>query len=285
VPAAVGSAGLTADEPLLQIEGIHVRFTSGRHRFGALTDVSADIRNGETVAIVGESGAGKSTLARAVLGLVPIDRGVIRFEGTDISHLRRQGRVRLANNLQVVFQNPYSSLNPARSVRASLAEPLVAQRWPRERIDQRLQEMLERVGLSASVADRYPRQFSGGQRQRIAIARALMVSPKLVICDEALSALDLSVQAQIINLLLELRRDLGLAYMFIGHDLTVVRHIADRVVVLRRGRVVEEGLAEKVCTRPSDPYTTALMEASPVPDPRRERERLRVRTQRVDELR
>jgi ABC-type glutathione transport system ATPase component len=259
------------------VEGVSVRYHSGRRVFNALSGVSAHVERGETLAIVGESGAGKSTLARAVLGLVPIAEGAIRFDGTDISHLNHRARVQLASRLQVVFQNPYSSLNPAKLVRASLAEPLVAQRRPREEIELRLREMLERVGLPVQAADRYPRQFSGGQRQRIAIARALMVAPDLVICDEALSALDLSVQAQIINLLLELRRDLDLAYLFIGHDLSVVRHIADRVTVLRRGQVVESGPATRVCTAPSDPYTKALMESSPVPDPRLERARLKAR--------
>lgn len=262
---------------LLAVQDLVVVFHQGRHTFRALGGVSVDILAGETVAIVGESGAGKSTLGRAVLGLVPVTSGTIAFDGSDITNAGHSRRVELARRLQAVFQDPYSSLNPARTVRSALAEPLVAQRRPRPEVDRRVAVMLERVGLPPGTADRYPRQFSGGQRQRIAIARALMVSPDLVICDEALSALDLSVQAQIINLLLDLRRELGLAYMFIGHDLAVVRHLADRVVVLRRGEVVESGPVAQVCSAPSQPYTQALMEAAPVPDPKAERARLAAR--------
>lgn len=271
----------TGAGPLLEVEGVSVRYGGARHGFDALSDVSVRVSRGETLAVVGESGAGKSTLARAILGLEPISSGAIRFDGADVTSLGHRGRVQLASRLQVIFQSPYGSLNPAKLVGASLAEPLVAQRRGRAEIRARTVEMLERVGLPAGAAQRYPRQFSGGQRQRIAIARALMVSPDLVICDEALSALDLSVQAQIINLLLELRRDLSLAYLFIGHDLAVVRHIADRIVVLRHGRVVETGVAAQVCEEPQDPYTRELMDASPVPDPLRERARLDARLERV----
>ncbi|MFZ1993272.1 MAG: ATP-binding cassette domain-containing protein [Solirubrobacteraceae bacterium] len=260
--------------PLLSVRDLVVRFHQGRQSFVALNGVSIDVLPGEVLAVVGESGAGKSTLGRAVLGLVPVQSGTIVFDGADITGARHRTRLELARRLQAVFQDPYSSLNPARTVRAALAEPLLAQRRPRSEIAAAVEASLQRVGLPADAADRYPRQFSGGQRQRIAIARALMVSPDLVICDEALSALDLSVQAQIINLLLDLRRDLGLAYLFIGHDLAVVRHLADRVVVLRRGEVVESGRAARVCAEPSQPYTKALMESAPVPDPREERARL-----------
>ncbi len=260
--------------PLLSVRDLVVRFHQGRQSFVALNGVSIDVLAGEVLAVVGESGAGKSTLGRAVLGLVPVQSGTIVFDGADITGARHRTRLELARRLQAVFQDPYSSLNPARTVRAALAEPLLAQRHPRSEIAAAVEASLQRVGLPADAADRYPRQFSGGQRQRIAIARALMVSPDLVICDEALSALDLSVQAQIINLLLDLRRDLGLAYLFIGHDLAVVRHLADRVVVLRRGEVVESGPAARVCSEPSQPYTKALMESAPVPEPREERARL-----------
>lgn len=267
----------TETVPLLQVRDLVVTFRHGRRTFKALNGVSLQVDPGETLAVVGESGAGKSTLGRAVLGLVPIRSGTITFDGVEMSHASHHRRVELARRLQVIFQDPYSSLNPARTVRSALAEPLLAQRHTRPEVNARIAEMLERVGLPGDAADRYPRQFSGGQRQRIAIARALMVSPDLVICDEALSALDLSVQAQIINLLLDLRRELGLAYLFIGHDLAVVRHLADRVVVLRRGEVVESGLAAKLCAEPSEAYTKALMEAAPVPDPRQERGRLQAR--------
>ena len=263
--------------PLLQVGDLTVAYRHGGREHYALNQVSFDVQVGETVGIVGESGAGKSTLGRAVLGLVPVTAGTIRFCGQDITRLTRRDRVALAARLQVVFQDPDSSLNPARTVGSSLAEPLLGQRRPRSEVAGKVTAMLERVGLPADAAVRYPRQFSGGQKQRIAIARALIVSPRLVVCDEALSALDLSVQAQIINLLLELRRDLGLGYLFIGHDLAVIRHLADRVTVLRKGRVVEQGTAAQVCEQPADPYTKALMAAAPVPDPREERPRLAAR--------
>ncbi len=264
-------------EPLLQVRGLTVGYRHGGQLHRALDQVSLDVQPRETVGIVGESGAGKLTLGRAVLGLVPVTAGTIRFGGQDITRLTRRDRVAIAARLQVVFQDPDSSLNPARTVGSSLAEPLLGQRRPRAEVAGKVAAMLERVGLPADAVSRYPRQFSGGQKQRMAIARALIVSPQLVVCDEALSALDLSVQAQIINLLLELRRDLGLAYLFIGHDLAVIRHLADRVMVLRKGQVVEQGTAAQVCEQPADPYTKALMEAAPVPDPREERARLAAR--------
>ncbi|MGH3295829.1 MAG: ATP-binding cassette domain-containing protein [Trebonia sp.] len=269
--------GTPQTESLLQVRDLTVGYRQGGGVHHALDHVSLDVRPGETLGVVGESGAGKSTLGRAVLGLVPVTAGTISFGGRDITRLGRRERITLAASLQVVFQDPNSSLNPARTVGSSLAEPLLAQRRPRGEARERVAAMLERVGLPRDAAGRYPRQFSGGQKQRIAIARALIVSPQLVVCDEALSALDLSVQAQIINLLLELRRDLGLAYLVIGHDLAVIRHLADRVVVLRKGQVVEQGTAAQVCEQPADPYTKALMEAAPVPDPRQERARLTAR--------
>jgi len=282
IPAAVPEVssavpGAPQTESLLQVRDLTVAYRHGGREHHALNQVSFDVQAGETVGIVGESGAGKSTLGRAVLGLVPVTAGTVRFCGQDITRLTRRDRVALAARLQVVFQDPDSSLNPARTVGSSLAEPLLGQRRPRGEVTGKVAAMLERVGLPTDAVSRYPRQFSGGQKQRIAIARALIVSPRLVVCDEALSALDLSVQAQIINLLLELRRDLGLAYLFIGHDLAVIRHLADRVAVLRKGRVVEQGTAAQVCERPADPYTKALMEAAPVPDPRQERARLAAR--------
>jgi len=280
VSTAVPSAAEA--ESLLQVRDLTVGYRHGGRVHRALDGVSFDVRAGETVGIVGESGAGKSTLGRAVLGLVPVTAGSIRFGGQDVTRLGHRDRVALAARLQVVFQDPNSSLNPARTVGSSLAEPLLGQRRPRAEVTGRVARMLERVGLPADAAGGFPRQFSGGQKQRIAIARALIVSPELVVCDEALSALDLSVQAQIINLLLELRRDLGLAYLFIGHDLAVIRHIADQVLVLRNGQVVEQGSAAQVCEQPADPYTKSLMEAAPVPDPRQERARLTARAAELE---
>lgn len=269
--------GAAPARPLLEVRALSVGFRHGRRVFQALDGVSLDVWPGETVGVVGETGAGKSTLGRAILGLAPVTSGTVRFNGEDITRAGHRERVAIAARLQVVFQDPNSSLNPAHTVGFSLAEPLVGQRTPRGEVAGRVAAMLDRVGLPPSAAHQYPRELSGGQRQRVAIGRALIVSPDLVICDEALSALDLSVQAQIINLLLELRRDLGLAYLFIGHDLAVVRHLATRIVVLRRGRVVECGTAEQVCEQPADAYTRALMDAAPSPDPREERARLTAR--------
>jgi ABC-type glutathione transport system ATPase component len=287
IPATVPEASTAVPsapetEALLQVRDLTVAYRQGGRLHQALDQVSLDVRARETVGIVGESGAGKSTLGRAVLGLVPATAGTIRFGGQDITRLGRRDRIALAARLQVVFQDPNSSLNPARTVGSSLAEPLLGQRRPHGEVAGKVAGMLERVGLPGDAAGRYPRQFSGGQKQRIAIARALIVSPEMVVCDEALSALDLSVQAQIINLLLELRRDLGLAYLFIGHDLAVIRHLADRVVVLRQGQVVEQGAAAQVCEQPADPYTKALMTAAPVPDPRQERPRLNARAAELE---
>ena len=269
--------------PLLEVRNLVVSFHQGRHVFQALSSVSLQVMPGETLALVGESGAGKSTLGRAVLGLVPVSAGAIVFDGADITNAGHRRRVELARRMQAVFQDPYSSLNPARTVGSALSEPLLVQRRPRAEIGQRVAAMLERVGLPEDSADRYPRQFSGGQRQRIAIARALMISPDLVICDEALSALDLLVQAQIINLLVDLRRELALAYLFIAHDLDVVRHLADRVVVLHRGVVVDTGTAAQVCGEPTETYTKELIAAAPVPDPRQERRRLVARASKLVE--
>ena len=240
----------------------------------ALDGVSFDVLPGETVGLVGESGSGKSTVAGAVLGLVA-DPG-------RLSPLRRRGhhppgfkrRRELYRELQVVFQNPYGSLNPSRTIGRTLAEPLQSYgERDRGAIRARVRAMLEQVHLPPEAADRYPSQFSGGQRQRIAIARALMLSPRLVICDEAVSALDLSVQAQVLNLLRELQADAQLSYLFISHDLEVVRYMCDRVVVLYRGQVMESGPAEHVSSAPAHPYTHALHEAVPLPDPGRQRGR------------
>jgi ABC-type glutathione transport system ATPase component len=279
--AAVASSASAEARPLLELRDVSVTYSRGGRHFTAVDGVSLTVAPNEIVGVVGESGAGKSTLGRAVLGLAPVAAGTVYFDGTDITRRghgqARSRRLTVAARLQAVFQDPNGSLNPARTVRSSLAEPLVAQGRPRAEVTSRVETMLDLVGLNAAAADRYPRQFSGGQRQRIAIARALMVSPSLVICDEPLTALDLSVQAQIINLLLRLRRELGLSYLFISHDMAAIRHLADRVAVLRGGRLVECGPTAQVCSQPADPYTKALMDAAPVPQPARERERLTAR--------
>ncbi|HEX3650085.1 MAG TPA: ATP-binding cassette domain-containing protein, partial [Pseudonocardiaceae bacterium] len=247
----------------------------------AVDQVSLSVAAGETVALVGESGSGKSSLGNAVLGLVAPARGTIVFDDEDITRARPGRRRVLTRDIQCVFQDPTGSLNPRRTVGQTLGERLVRDRLSRAEQTERVAAALRRVNLDADAADRYPAQFSGGQLQRIAIARALMVRPRLIVCDEPTSALDLSVQAQVLNLLTRLRRELGLGYLFITHDLAVVRHVAHRVVVLYRGSVVESGPTEQVCDRPADPYTRRLLDAVPVPDPA-EQARRRARPEPVE---
>ncbi len=260
-------------EPVLRIDDLSVEFGSRRMPFRAVDEVSLTVGRGETVGLVGESGSGKSTIGNAVLGLAPVRSGSIHFEGEDITHARPGHRRRISARLQVIFQDPYSSLNPSRTIRDILVEPLlVHEKLTRGDAMERVGAMLERVGLDRTAGERFPGHFSGGQRQRIAIARALMVSPDLVICDEAVSALDLSVQAQVLNLLMSLQQELGMSYLFVSHDLTVVRHMSDRIVVLFRGKVMENGAAAIIHDSPAHPYTQALLSASPIPDPVRQRE-------------
>jgi peptide/nickel transport system ATP-binding protein len=230
--------------------------------------VSFSVPINRTVGLVGESGSGKSTIARAVLGMERATSGTIAFEGRHITHASKKERRRLSEHLQVVFQDPYSSLSPTRTVGETLAEPLLAHRdIPRVEVMKTAEALLERVGLSKYALDRYPSEFSGGQRQRIAIARALMLSPKFVVCDEPVSALDLSIQAQVLNLLRELQQELGLSYLFIAHNLSVVRFMSHEVLVLYRGQVMERGEASALYRNPGHPYTRMLLEASPVSDP------------------
>lgn len=264
---------------LLQVAGVTVRYEVGRGRppVVALDDVALRVAAGETLGVVGESGSGKSTLGNVVSGLVAPVSGTVHFDGDDITRADARRRRGLTRDIQVVFQDPYGSLNPVRTVGQTLEESLVAHGRPRRGARRTaVAAALRRVGLDGDAAGRYPAHFSGGQLQRIAIARALVASPRLLVCDEAVSALDLSVQAQILNLLSDLQRTLGLAYLFISHDLAVVRHVSHRVTVLRRGRVVETGSAVQVCERPRDPYTRALLDAAPVPDPVRQRARREV---------
>ncbi len=260
---------------LLSLRGLTVNYGRGRRRVpDAVRDVSLELGAGETLALVGESGSGKSTVGNAVLGLVPVTAGAIAFAGEDITYASSQRRRELTRDIQPIFQDPYGSLNPVRTVRQTLVEPLLAhERLAAPQLRARVAAALARVGLEADAADRYPAQFSGGQRQRIAIARALMVSPRLIVCDEPTSALDLSVQAQVLNLLTQLRRELGVCYLFITHDLAIVRHVADRVAVLYRGQIVETGSTAQVCDDPRDPYSRALIAAAPVPDPAEQRRR------------
>jgi peptide/nickel transport system ATP-binding protein len=261
--------------PLLQVHNLCVDFPQGRGKvFQALKGVSLGIHPGETVGLVGESGSGKTTLGRVVLGLTEATTGQVLFDGEDITHASRARRRTLGRDIQVVFQDPYGSLNPARTVGDTLAEPLLGDKTlSHADIAQRIAEVLQHVGMPTDTAQRYPGQFSGGQRQRIAIARAVIAKPRLIVCDEPVSALDLSVQAQVLNLLKELQQSMGLAMLFISHDLTVVRHVSHRTVVLYRGDIVEQGDAAQVHDHPQHPYTRALLAAAPVPDPLIQRER------------
>ncbi len=260
--------------PLLEVCNLSVSYRWRHATIKALDDVSFEVLPGETVGLVGESGSGKSTAANAVLGLAPINAGSVHFAGENVTHLPFKRRREVYRELQVVFQNPYGSLNPSRTIGRTLAEPLQSYgERDSDAIRARVREILEQVHLPPDAANRYPSQFSGGQRQRIAIARALMLSPRLVICDEAVSALDLSVQAQVLNLLRDLQEAAQLSYLFISHDLEVVRNMCDRVVVLYRGQVMESGPAEQVSIAPGHPYTYALHAAAPLPDPRQQRAR------------
>jgi ABC-type glutathione transport system ATPase component len=263
-------------EPVLQVDDLAVSYPARRFRADPTVVIEAvgfSIAPGETLALVGESGSGKTTIGKAVLGLAPVAAGRIAVDGRDVTHLRGRERRALAATLQAVFQNPFGSLNPSLTIAATLAEPLRAGGTPRAEVPGRIAALLERVGLPDDAARRYPAQFSGGQRQRIAIARAVARGPRVIVCDEPTSALDVTTQASALALLAELQQNLGCAYLFITHNLAVVREFADRAIVLERGRIVEAGTARQVCDEPRHPYTQRLVAAAPVPDPVLQRER------------
>ncbi|WP_337059922.1 ATP-binding cassette domain-containing protein [Kineococcus sp. G2] len=268
---------LTVDDLVVEYPGRGFRAPP----FRAVEGVSFDIRPGETVGLVGESGSGKTTIGRAILGLAPVSAGTVTFRGEDISRPTPRRRRELTRDLQVVYQDPYSSLNPSLTIGDSLAEPLVVRRTPKQQARARVRELLDTVGLPTDAADRMPREFSGGQRQRVAIARALALDPTLIVCDEPVSALDLSTQALVLELFLEIQQRTGVAYLFISHDLAVVREMSHRVAVLHRGELVEWGPGDVVTSAPEHPYTQRLLLASPVPDPaaqeQRRADRLRLR--------
>ena len=264
---ATGLASTGPAVPALSVSGLVVRYGRAARVPPAVDGVGFDVAPGETLGLVGESGSGKSTIGKAILGLHPAAAGRVLLHGTDITGAPPRRRRTAAIDLRVVFQDPYSSLNPAQTVGQTLIEPLRVLRVPKEERGRRVRDALSAVGLPADAAGRYPARFSGGQRQRIAIARALVCDPKVIVLDEPVSALDLSTQAQVLNLLADLRDNRRLALLFIAHDLSVVRFLAQRVVVLYRGQVMEAGQVEDVTQRPGHPYTIALTAAAPVPRP------------------
>ncbi|PKU22118.1 ABC transporter ATP-binding protein [Telmatospirillum siberiense] len=258
--------------PLLSVESLHSGYASGHGILRAVDGVSFHIDKGETLGLVGESGCGKSTLGKALLRLVPSSQGTIRLDGTDITRLSRRALRPHRRRMQMVFQDPFGSLNPRQTVHSLLDTALkvhgLGDRDERRRL---AAEIVQRVGLPASSLTRFPHEFSGGQRQRIGIARALVLQPELIVCDEPVSALDVSIQAQILNLLVDLKCDLGLSYLFISHDLSVVRYFADRVLVMYLGRIVESADHASLWRAPRHPYTRALIEAVPSTAPERRR--------------
>jgi oligopeptide/dipeptide ABC transporter ATP-binding protein len=277
-----GSTGPSGGVPLLSVRHLTKHFPIRRGLFRraagavrAVDGVSFDVARGETLAVVGESGCGKTTTGRAILRLIEPTSGSVHFEGTDVLALERGALRALRRRMQIIFQDPFSSLNPRMTVGAIVREGLTIHRLAEgAAADRRVRELLQEVGLRSEYASRYPHEFSGGQRQRVGIARALAVEPRFLVCDEPVSALDVSVQAQVINLLQDLQRDRGLTYLFIAHDLSVVEHIADRVAVMYLGKIVELAPAAALYREPLMPYTQALLSAIPIPDPGIARQRI-----------
>jgi ABC-type glutathione transport system ATPase component len=260
-------------ETLLAIKDVVVEYPLKGFRkepFRALKGVSLDIRPGETVGLVGESGSGKTTLGRAVLGLAPVTGGSIKYRGQEISKASRAQRKELSHEIQVVFQDPYTSLNPSMTIEQILTEPLTVRKVERQAANKRVAELLDQVRLPHGAAHRLPREFSGGQRQRVAIARALALDPKLIVCDEPVSALDLSTQARVMELFIEIQERTRVAYLFVSHDLAVVRNLSHRVAVMYHGEIVVWGDGEQVTGAPEHPYTQRLFMAAPSPDPDRQ---------------
>jgi oligopeptide/dipeptide ABC transporter ATP-binding protein len=276
---------VTPDPALLEVRNLVKHFSIRGGVFGgevakvqAVSDVSFDVSRGETLGLVGESGCGKSTTGRLILRLINLTSGTVRFDGRDVGDLNDDDLSKFRQDAQIVFQDPYASLNPRKRVRSAIGEALRVHRgMSKEQAGERVAELLTLVGLSPEHADRYPHQFSGGQRQRVGIARAIAVEPKLIVLDEPVSALDVSIQAGVVNLLEKLQDELGLTYLFIAHDLSVVRHISDRVAVMYLGKIIEIGTRDEIFEAPAHPYTQALLSAIPIPDPDREQARIRIR--------
>jgi len=272
--------------PLLDVKDLVVDYPVKGIRkrpFRALRGVSLDVQPGECVGLVGESGSGKTTLGRAVLGLAPVTSGSITFQDREIGRLGRAERRALASDLQVVFQDPYTSLNPSLTIEQILAEPLIVRKVGKQQARERVRELLDAVHLPSDAGRRLPREFSGGQRQRVAIARARALDPRLIVCDEPVSALDLSTQARVLDLVKEIQARTGVAYLFVSHDLDVVRHLSHRVAVMYRGEIVEWGASADVTVRPQHPYTQRLFLAAPVADPVKQEQR-RAERRRLEAL-
>jgi len=264
-------------------KGLLIERTAGYVK--AVDDVSFDVYAGQTLGLVGESGSGKSTTGYCVLQLLKPTAGSVKFDGKELTTMNRRGLRQMRREIQIVFQDPYASLNPRMTVGDIVGEPLLVHNVGNRRSRRRsAEQLLEVVGFNPDFINRYPHEFSGGQRQRIGIARALALNPRLIVCDEPVSALDVSIQAQILNLLKDLQKEFGLAYLFIAHDLAVVRAMSDQIAVMNKGQIVEYGQAETVYTEPKDEYSQALLAAVPVPDPRRMRERRAERRKHKDVL-
>ncbi|MDO4356426.1 MAG: ATP-binding cassette domain-containing protein [Clostridia bacterium] len=267
-------------QPLVDVQHLtHIYGESKSKRLRAVDDISFSIQEGETFGLVGESGCGKTTTGRMLVQLLDATSGSIRFDGRDIATLRtRRERLAFRQNAQIIFQDPYASLDPRKKVRDIVAEGIQIHGLAksREDRDEQVAQLLDAVGLRPEHMTRYPHEFSGGQRQRIGIARALATRPRFVVCDEPISALDVSIQAQVVNLLKQLQQERGLTYLFIAHDLSMVKYISDRIGVMYRGKIVEMGSADEVYQHPLHPYTRSLISAIPLPDPRTERTRARI---------
>ncbi len=269
-------------EKLMEIKSLKKYFPVGSSGFfqkpacvQAVDDVTFDIYKGETLGIVGESGCGKSTMGRLLVTLLDSTSGEILFEGKEVNAIRKNNRKDISKNIQIIFQDPYASLNPRMTIGDIIREPMKINGIASgEELEKRLDTLLNQVGLASYHKDRYPHEFSGGQRQRVGIARAISVNPKLIVCDEAVSALDVSIQAQILNLLDDLQKELGFTYLFIAHGLNVVKHISDRVGVMYLGKLVEIADVDKLYSVPMHPYTTALLSAIPIPNPEKKKERI-----------